>query len=353
MNGKNQHFVPRFYLKRFSIDESRASIRCFILSKRKFVESAPIKHQGASNNYYGEADYLNKTFENSLGIFLRRIDTGKITYSKKGLSKMLLLVSHLDLRNPIRIEGFQKLADNIGMDFREEIKRGMYDNLSELEQYYLREKLNNVLDNEVPKIKRDIVGKLLSGANKITSLMSDVQVKIIENRTQVPFITSDYPTVNYNQFFEINGLTNVSGYGNRGIQIFLPISSNLLVLIYDKSIYKVGETGINRITVKNEDDIMQLNLLQIYNCNNVIYGSMSFNNDYINKLISRVIPEKLRIPNVMSINTIGLNLSFIRFTQIAERYTKSGKFNQLRENTNSFADVLNITSTSPNLLPKQ
>jgi len=57
---KNQHFVPRHYLKRFSFDQG-SQIHLFNLNSKKYVPEAPLRSQCSSSYFYGE-DGRGKTF---------------------------------------------------------------------------------------------------------------------------------------------------------------------------------------------------------------------------------------------------------------------------------------------------
>lgn len=43
--NKNQHFVPRCYLRPFTMDEGDAAIHVFNLDRRKLIPNAPVKNQ--------------------------------------------------------------------------------------------------------------------------------------------------------------------------------------------------------------------------------------------------------------------------------------------------------------------
>lgn len=51
-NQKNQHFVPKVYLKQFSADGK--SIELCIKKSLEFIPKAAIKNQSSSNYFYGK-----------------------------------------------------------------------------------------------------------------------------------------------------------------------------------------------------------------------------------------------------------------------------------------------------------
>lgn len=326
MRGKNQHFVPRFYLKRFSVLESTKLINTYLVSNRQFYKGVPIKNQASKSNYYGDADELNTPHERRILALLSKIDKSKNTYSKKGLFKLTDLVIHFNLRNPVRIESFKKSAEDVGNDLKEELINN-FDTFSfHADKKLVQKSIEGIIDTRILSEKKEMPRKLLSGISNVSSLIAEgLKCKIIENKTNFPFICSDNPTIIYNQLFAGLGLQNVNGLGNKGVQLFLPISPKLLIILFDKTIYKIGTEEINRFFVKNENDIHQLNKLQIYNCKSNIYGNDGFSNDYAQYLSSMVTVDQ---SNTYHTNdNVKLSLTFVQFTYKALQYLKSGILN--------------------------
>ena len=51
---KRQHYVPRFYLKNFSINSEGKAIGIYNVEKCKFIPSGSLKSQAYENYFYGE-----------------------------------------------------------------------------------------------------------------------------------------------------------------------------------------------------------------------------------------------------------------------------------------------------------
>ena len=97
----------------------------------------------------------------------------------------------------------------------------------------------------------------------IILMLRDLDVKILINKSNIPFITSDNPIVKYNQFLEErkwNG--SKTGFGLVGLQIFVPLNQYITLIFYDSSIYKIGNRKQIKIEINRNDEIQQLNLLQ-------------------------------------------------------------------------------------------
>ncbi|MCF6263399.1 MAG: DUF4238 domain-containing protein [Xanthomonadales bacterium] len=48
--NKNQHFVPRCYLKAFSKDGEGLAINLFNIGRKRLIQNAPLKHQCSKNH---------------------------------------------------------------------------------------------------------------------------------------------------------------------------------------------------------------------------------------------------------------------------------------------------------------
>src|ERR1043166_9568494 len=59
-NKKNQHFVPKLYLKQFSVNNDNATIGLFHLDNNLFLAKVPLKHQAKETYFYGEDGYLEE-----------------------------------------------------------------------------------------------------------------------------------------------------------------------------------------------------------------------------------------------------------------------------------------------------
>ena len=162
-------------------------------------------------------------------------------------------------------------------------------------------------------------------------------MKLILNKTTIPFIFSDNPIVLYNQFLELKGYVEL-GFASVGIEFFIPLSPRAYLILYDSKIYDVGKCYSNIINITNNTDIYQLNKLQFLSSNNNLY----FNNDCDQKYITNLIlknkqyrrTHKINIKKFYSLHgdcdmlfrlqnepiICDLKLSFIRFTKKSKNY---------------------------------
>ncbi len=272
---KNQHYVPKFYLRNFSYQNNKKEIGIYNIQNSIFFNKAKLKTQGSKTYYYGK----DKIIENSLERLENLIATTffhvcktnslPIAESYEHFS-LLLFIAQIHLRNPVTIGG---------------VTAGIV----ELRKQLLEEYPSIDIDKFIPTIKPDEAIQLsISQLILIASILSDLDYKLVINRSPVSFISSDFPIVKYNQFIEKNKLGYIkSGFASLGLQIFLPISPELLLTLYDPQIYKFGNKKDKIIVLKEQQDIDQLNLLQLLNCLTTLFFDESICETYIKSLHKR------------------------------------------------------------------
>ncbi len=262
---KNQHYVPRIYLRNFASGE-RKSIHLYNISSKQAIRNAPIKSQCSESYFYGQDLKIENSFQDLEGIaahIIRSIlDTNHVPKPHSG-SWIDLLVFTLFLHSRT------KHAANLYNDIADKLARAVLEKNNSLN----KEQLRNVKINLI-----NPAAEALRSTAQVVFLAMDLTMKVLINRTDVEFITSDNPVVFYNQCFEgsdpsIGG--NV-GLANTGLQIFLPLSARHLLVLYDKKAYKIGHKKSDYCDVSNRDDVWQLNDLQYLNCVENLYAYSGF-----------------------------------------------------------------------------
>lgn len=272
---KNQHYIPKFYLRKFSVENNGKQIGVFNIDNKVFIHRGKLKSQGSKNFFYGQDGQIEddlSEIEGHLGITLKNLITNKIVPNKLSNEhiNLLFFIVLTDLRNPVRIrlmkDGFEQVRNRI-------------------------KELDSTAnpDNFIPSITHEqAVQMSLGNILEVVPEIGDLEYKILSNTTTKPFITSDFPIVKYNQYLELKKwIGSKSGYGLDGLQIFIPITSELTLVFYDSAIYKVGDRKQKIINITNEQDVDNLNILQFVNCFSTIYFNENANENYIRYLSSR------------------------------------------------------------------
>lgn len=260
---KNQHFIPRFYLKKFSLESQGTRIGMFNISSKKFIESAKLYDQASRNYFYGRDLKIENDLQNleteSAKIINYVIEKQDLPQANSTESQMLLMfVITLFGRTMYSAE----MIDELRVKHNELV--------SSIDENFLPESEQNIN-------LTDMVQQSLGRAASFFPLLRDLHYKLIINETEQPFITSDHPVVLYNQFLEPRKKhgSNI-GFASKGLEIFLPLSPKLTLIYFDKDVYRVGTRDKTVVKVNLTSDIKALNLLQCINANKNIYFNKNF-----------------------------------------------------------------------------
>lgn len=348
---KNQHFVPQFYLRRFSNTLKSPYINLFNYKSQKFISNAAIKKQASINNFYDNDNLVEDTLsliEREAAKCISKIDETNVI--PKSLSDRITI-----------------LAFTLFQTTR--TKSSALDVQSGINDLYKRANENVPALKDFFKEYRIGIEKPASFAISITArlipLASDLKLMLILNNTNQDFITSDNPVLKYNQFLERRRVPGgITGVGVKGIQYFFPIDSKKCLLFYDGETYSIGNIFKKIIIIKSKREIDLINILQILNCEDNIYFNENTKCDYIKDIYEK--SKKYEKPGVNKVEKyplenspkgyngsllhsyttdlkIDLNLSFIKETRKAKKYKSDNKAVHPRN------EEFNDQTTVPNL----
>jgi hypothetical protein len=335
-DSKNQHYVPKFYLRHFSVNSIGKEIRLFNIKSEKFVPTASLKHQASSNFFYGKDGRVENQLSKLEGLLARAVlevikTQDRPKYFSRTHVELLNFAISTDLRNPIRKLIFEKLNEGVLKKILSTDPR-FKDNPDFVKAIEMIEIVPN---------NSSIYS--LSYIRNAVEITLDLHFKLLINKTAIPFVTSDNPVIRYNQFLEEKSTSNsITGFGLQGLQMFIPLNENILLLFYDEQTYYVGDRRKRNVLVDKLSDIDQLNLLQTVNCYSNIYGGDLFTKEYADELCrkAKYYPEFHRVQQqsvpsrnndngeivtqtIDSLKT-NLNLSFIFLSTFADRFPKIG-----------------------------
>lgn len=120
--------------------------------------------------------------------------------------------------------------------------------------------------------------------------------RIVENESDVPFITSDAPVVHY--FEADRDDIKTTKYQFEGRQIFCPIGPDNLLLLLDPTRFRVQgqfpKTEIKSVTIGDENEIRKFNFLQGVNAFQEIFGPVDTGNllERTIKALCQVFPDE-------------------------------------------------------------
>lgn len=319
---KNQHYIPKFYLRNFSFEANQKQIGVFNITNEFFIQRAKLKTQGSKNFFYGEdgrvEDSLSK-IEGTLATAIKNIIQTENLPQKHSRDhfELMTFLTLTDFRNPVRIQSMTGMLDN------------MKKRLNELDPNFDTSKIIPEFTHE------ETVQQSLSFTREIIDITADLNYKLLINKTETPFITSDFPIIKYNQFLEKKKWPNSkSGYGVTGLQIFVPITPKLVILFYDSGIYKVGFKKQQTHELSNTKDIDEINILNFINCFDTIFFNHLASEQYVRNLFNR------------SKNFKRANMSQAELSYIIQN---DDDYEQMKNNGNKNLMIMNSTDCETKL----
>lgn len=273
VNYKDQHYVPRFYLKNFS---SNNNIGTYNLKTRRFFRRSHIA-LCSKKYFYSKESKFEKAISPLEGKYSRAINR---LIRAKDLSKLDIedynaILSFVVFQNSRTSR--EKLNSQRMLEYQVEVLKEAI----KLNKPEISDELINTVDIEW-NVHFFRMGYALSCG---PLLISDLDSKIIINRSTRDFITSDEPVVFYNTRFNDMGY-GTTGFQTPGLQIFCPLDTKTMLIFYDKEYYDLG-LG-NRVNVFLDSDVDSLNLLQFFNSKNNIFFSKDDHRNYIGHLHSKI-----------------------------------------------------------------
>ncbi len=271
---KRHHYIPRFYLKRFSINNGGKFLGLYNLNNKKFIPNAALKNQAYGNFLYGEDDEIENALaeiEGNVAKMFYYWTEEKVLIPPPIESNGFKLIKRFILHQAFR-------TPNSGENIMESLNKGLKAFVKEYKPELWESLKDATLQHENPVL----LGLLHSIEHE--KLLDYLDFRFIVNLSLLPFITSDSPIIFYNQLMEQAGnYIGATGLVAKGLQIFYPIHPRLMICLYDPEVYDLGE-DVNCCSTESIATIHQLNGLQFINCESQIYFNNFISEEYTHEL---------------------------------------------------------------------
>ena len=258
-SSAQHHYVPRFYLSQFASKARRINI--YNLEGKFVKEDISLREQCRRPNYYKDPSIeaalgrMEEEAAKALRILMKD-PTPRLSES------ILRFIAAQILRTPSSVkisESLQgKLLHHLGATHQ----------LSESQLLAL----GAIPHDQLPIYHLIVMDDLVNAMEDLRFLMFNLAKSVL--------ITSDNPVVKYNQYYErVRGM-GTTGVGQKGLQIFLPLSPSHLLVLYDGNIY--DHVKSRRPT---ENDIDSINAFQIVSAETNVYFSDWTHKDRLTDLV--------------------------------------------------------------------
>jgi hypothetical protein len=291
------HFVPRFYLKRFALDRAEPpprQIRVVGVDRDLFVPSASLADQAYRRRFYGntnDVEDMLSALEGRWAKILRTVDrTDTLPTAGQDLADLLLLVAFQALRTERTAEAMAESFEKFAKSLAAETARRNGD-----------EEMRAGLDLVRVSVA-DPVLFLLTGAGKAAMCIADLGRRLLTAPPGSPFVTSDHPVQLYNLYCQSVRLVGVTGFVSTGLLVFVPLSPERCLLLYDRAVYKLGSTRAEATSdaplALAPGDVDAINLLQYAGAHACVYGSEGLRRSDAERLRQRAAPARA-LPRVV------------------------------------------------------
>lgn len=259
VSKRRHHFVPKLYLRHFRSAPRRINV--YNLARDKAISGASLRDQGRQARLYGQTDEVEDAlgqFEGHVSPILHKIvrDSWLPPARTEEHSSLMFFVALQLTRTPLVANRLDEVADKTFKQVAKEYPGVTSEDL---------EAVRFGPDN--PALAS------LSYAAAIMYAVIDLKLHLLCAGSDQTFVASDNPAFKYNQYYEgLEGL-GVTGPLFRGIQIFLPLSPKHLLLLYDGTVYKVGDKRSDVTSSILNRDLHTLNMMQVVSADQNLYFS--------------------------------------------------------------------------------
>lgn len=280
--NKNQHFVPKCYMKAFTANREGKRISLLNINQKLFIDKAPVKSQCSSDYFYGSDDKLEQAIqkvERSYAATVKEIlqDEYKLTKPHATILKKFWLL--------------QQSRTEASATETERHARALQNDLELPSDYALNIK-------EAVQLRMRIYAEN-------TRCVDDLKVCLLKNTSNRTFITSDNPAVMTNQWHLSKLKLRAFGFGyqSAGVIAILPLSPYVCMLAYDSDMHKI-ESNNGWLKIKKDRDIEAINQFQFLECEKNIYFSHLECKEYLSSSLASI--SSRRLPHKYQFNYASL-----------------------------------------------
>ncbi len=280
----NDHFVPRHYLRQFTVRGSEL-ICVTKVTPYRFFGVKGIGGQCCEDDFYENNDGINKLLgasENDLAPLLVKVRQ-KEDFDIQEMNGLKMLAITLYLRTKKAVERAKVFPKFMAKEvIGSAVRRG------ELPPPPEGDVIEDLFDFT------HVAGVVMQNAIPCWMESQTLAAKLLKAESGSYFITSDNPVVVLNQFcVGADKHRSYVGFSRSGFQLLLPLSPKLCLFVYDDHVYKVGGRRSRRVDIP-KSDVEIVNSLQVQGAENCLYFHDASLETYVSHLVRKY--ASLRVP---------------------------------------------------------
>lgn len=257
MAKKRHHFVPKLYLRSFSSSSRR--IHLLHLTSGRTVRDASLRDQCYAHRFYGKTDEIEDKLaiiEGEAASVVHEIcdKAAPPVFGSEAHAALLVFVGLQLLRTPtarqqIR-DSFRKVDEQVFGDYEPAEDAPV-------------QPFGPIDDAHLLRLQ-------LGHLPKVVEALDDLALHVATAPSSTRLVTSDNPFVKYNSYLRGIRYWGSLGAACRGLQIFVPLSPRVLLVLFDALVYDVAPMATSSLR-KNE--VKKVNALQLANAEQCVYFS--------------------------------------------------------------------------------
>ncbi|MCQ4334882.1 DUF4238 domain-containing protein [Natronomonas sp. F2-12] len=264
---KRQHYIPQLYMRGFTDTERLPSYQ---LDRREEFPPTPIRNLCYENYFYDEDGEIEETMGELEGEFARVLrevkEAESVSVLPEGseLNLFLAFITYTHARTKAAKEEtnefateFTKLLLDVGVigEDNDEMRESVLESLQNREMRI--EATSAFTRYEIEALLGHI-------------LIADLEPVVLKDMTGRGFAFSDHPAVLDNPAFKHELDIGTLGWKTRGLQVSLPLSTNLCLLLYDPVAY-TRPADPSEVLPVGSDVVEELNKLQLVHALDAVF----------------------------------------------------------------------------------
>jgi hypothetical protein len=278
---QNQHFVPQYYFRFFS--ENGTQISSILKKDGRFIPTAPIRRQCAGHKFYGSTE-LESDFS-ALESKHAKAHRAAIDVAWNNRREFF---SDDEYRGLLQVIMFQRSRTLLEIEKQSPFQCQM---LLDVFRDYLvysddvdKQRMLDLIDSGAVKITeppQTTILRIIEASMDSVPLIADLDILLLRNRTDYPFIFGDAPVVFYNTWAKNVKNRGVIGTQSPGLQIFYPLDPKTYLVLFDPAKYSGEAEKYSQYDLHHRSDVSSLNVLQLYHSSRSIYFGPGDRSDYV------------------------------------------------------------------------